>query len=130
MEQFLEDWITGRLPDTDEAFERLAGVMAPSFHIVGPAGEWFDAGGLLAYLRRQHGTDPDTRRWVVEPRVAHHDDVVAVVVFDEWQMRDGETLGSRVGCVFRSDPSAPNGVQWLHIHETRLPAAEAPPIPT
>ena len=38
LHEFFQQWFTGELPQTDEAFDRFVSVMAESFHIVSPAG--------------------------------------------------------------------------------------------
>lgn len=120
MERFLEEWISGWLDPSEQALARFGGVLAPSFHIVGPTGAVLDATELREYMRRQHGTDPETTRWVENSRLAHADPGLAVVIFDEWQVRDGQRKGSVVSAIFRAMTDAPNGVQWIHIHEVPL----------
>ena len=118
-EMFLEAWISGRI-ERSHGVGRFGEVLAPGFHIVGPSGELLSRRELLDYLVEQHGTDPGTRRWVENPRTWSVGDALAVVLFDERQVRDAQELASRVSILCEAAPSAPDGVRWLHVHESRI----------
>ena len=120
IEEFFEGWISGRLDSSDETFARFSGLLAPAFNIVGPTCILLTRIELLEYMRNQHGTDPQTSRWVENPRVAHDVAGLVVVVFDEWQIRDGVLKASTISVVATTKRDDPDGIQWVHIHETPL----------
>lgn len=121
LEAFLEGWISGSVDDSQATFSRFSNVLAPGFHIIPPAGfDPLDRSGLVEYTLRQHGTDPDTTRWVENVRIGHIGRGVAVVVYEEWQIRDGERKGSLISGVLCEASGTPNRVQWAHIHETTI----------
>ncbi len=121
LESWLEDWISGRVPASD--FQRFEDSLSPGFTIIPPLDyPILDRNGLLEYMERQHGTDHETRRWTDKVRVGHVSNTMAVVFYEEWQVRDGNQLASLITAVFVPAPQGPNGVQCAHIHETSLQA--------
>jgi hypothetical protein len=122
VEAFLQAWIGGSVDDSPATFARFGDVLAPGFHIIPPIGyDPLDRHGIIEYMLRQHGTDPATTRWVENARTGYVGNGVAVVVYEEWQVRDGERKGSIISAFFREASNTPNGVQWTHIHETTIP---------
>lgn len=41
--------------------------------------------------------------------------------YEEWQTTGGVATGRLSTAVMRSVPGFPNGLAWVHLHETRLP---------
>ena len=121
LHEFFEGWLGGGLANTEANFERLTAVMSPDFRIISPEGTVTDYESLLAGLRQGHNARPGFRLWVkqVEGRLLAPD--LALVTYEEWQEIEG-VMNARVStAVFRQKPTAPNGVEWLHVHETWLP---------
>ncbi len=125
LHRFLEGWVTGVLPRTEDAFERFKGVMAEGFAIVSPGGVTSGRDELFAELERAHGTlaggEKGFRIWIEDVRCRHVEGVLALVTYAEYQERSGETTGRRASALFRRKDGTPNGVEWLHLHETWLP---------
>ena len=128
LHQFFQDWFQGVLPKTDHAFARFAGVMDPAFHIVTPSGRKISIDTLGPGLRQAHGTwtrDSDegqgSRIWIKNTEVRPLTEELALVTYEEWQTRTGTTKGRLSTAILQRDPEAPNGVRWLHVHETWLP---------
>jgi hypothetical protein len=120
VEQFFEGWIKGSLAQTEAVYHRFASVIAPTFHIVLPSGLLWPGAELVAFMRHQYGTDPATRRWVERVRLGHLSPTGAVFVFEEWQVRDGQQKRNLISALFEAAAGTPNGVRWLHVHETPL----------
>ncbi|MEM1313872.1 MAG: hypothetical protein AAGI51_04910, partial [Pseudomonadota bacterium] len=59
--------------------------------------------------------------WVERAACRHVIGDVAVVTYEEWHRLEGETSARLSTVLHRDAPSAPGGVQWLHVHETWLP---------
>ena len=64
-----------------------------------------------------------TRFEIRNHRHRHTFGEVAVVTYEEWQTRGDSSQGRVATAVFQAAPAAPNGVVWLHLHETMLPGA-------
>ena len=121
-EAALERWIRGA-GEGSEALAEFADQLAPGLRIIGPSGEFHDRDSLLAYLREERGRDPVTTRWVEDLVCWSVVEGIVVVRYEEWQVRDGNRLGARISVVCRL--SEAEGVQWLHIHESRIEESEA-----
>lgn len=123
-EAFFADWIAGRLPKTEAAFARFKDVLAEAFVLIGPDGSEISRAALLDYFFTSHGADPTITRWVDDARVRHETDTFCVVTFVEGQTGARRTATSNISVLFTPDADAPNGVRWLHIHETPMLAAQ------
>ena len=127
LHEFFAAWFEGRLPGEDDAFARVADALAEGFELIGPDGSRRDRAELLASIRSNHGSHAASDRSFairiekVEPRRLA--DGLALATYEEWQTIDGEENGRVSSALFRSDPDAPERVAWVHLHETRLPAA-------
>ena len=119
---------------------RFSDVLAEGFRIVTPDGRTVERAPLLAGLRAAHAsrTEPTMRIWVdnIEARPAGGG--LWIVGYQEWQQREGEAArGRQSTAVMRARPKsartgsartgsggtgvpAPNGIEWLHVHETWL----------
>ncbi len=129
LHQFFQDWFRGELPQTDEAFDRFSGVMDDSFHIVSPGGRKTAIEPLRAGLRSAFGSwrpasveSEGSRIWIENTQFQALNEDLSLVTYEEWQKNEGPAKGRLSTAVFRRDPEAPNGVRWLHVHETWLPA--------
>ena len=122
---FFEDWFTGRVADTDKAFERCTGALAPGFEMVTPDGKSLDRDTALIGIRAAHGSHaPDGFRiWLRAARVRPVTDGLSIVTYEEWQTRKTVTRGRLSTALLGLRPEAPGGVEWLSVHETWLPGA-------
>ncbi len=118
LHQFFEDWFTGRLPQTEEAFQRFPLVTAPEFALIGPDGAARTRAQVLEWVWSIHGARPTTRMWIEDVRVAVVRPSLYLVTYDEWQA-DADSRSVRVSsALFEDSAGAPNGLNWLHVHET------------
>lgn len=128
LHDFFERWFEGRLPDEDDAFARVADALAEGFELIDPDGSRRDREEILVSIRSGHGSHAASGRSFgirienVEARALGEG--LALATYEEWQSVDGEENGRVSSALFGSDPDAPDGVAWLHLHETRLPARE------
>lgn len=127
LHDFFAQWFGGRLPATDAAFARFADTMTPEFTIIAPTGTLLGRAELLPRLRAAHGSSPGCQIWIERPALrATHGDVI-VATYEEWQRHAGRAATARLSTVvFRAQPATPNGLVWLHVHETWLTPQEAP----
>jgi len=125
LHRFLEQWFSGALPATEQEVERFKSVMAEGFAIISPRGVSTGREEMIAELERAHGSladaDKGFRIWVADVHLRHDLGDAALVTYAEYQELSGETTGRRTSALFRRKIDAPNGVEWVHMHETWLP---------
>ena len=122
----------GQAARTEEGFRRFSEVMDASFEVVTAAGDRHTLASLAATIDCAHGCMPhagfaiaiENTRLV---RTFGAGDARSYLVsYEEWQTV-GDAVTARVSsALFRDSPSAPNGLAWVHLHETYLPG-HAPP---
>jgi hypothetical protein len=124
LHDFFQGWLGGTLPATDEVYTRLADTQAPEFAIVTPGGELIPGERLLAQLRAAHGSRPGWRMWIENAELRFTQGGLTVATYEEWQRHaDGTVTGRLSTVIFRDQPGTPNGLAWVHVHETWLPEA-------
>jgi hypothetical protein len=124
LHDFFQEWLGGALPATDAAYARLVDTQAPEFMIVTPGGERILREPLLAQLRAAHGSRPGWRMWIENAELRCAQGGLTVATYEEWQRHADGTVTARLSTVvFRERPGTPNGLAWLHVHETWLPEA-------
>ena len=120
--EFVEAWLAGRATRDDETYERAHAVLADDFEIVSPSGERRSRATLLDELEAAHGLHADSSPpFEVDVREVRHRYTageLCLVGYEEWQRVDGDETGRVSSALFRRDETAPNGVEWLHLHET------------
>lgn len=123
LHRFFEDWFTGRLPDDEPTFQRLDAALADEFRIIPPDGQPMDKSQLVERLRSAHGAHPDAG-FVIEIRNVqsrYREPPLYLVTYEEWQRHNNDSWNGRLSSAwFREAEDAPNGLQWLHLHEAGL----------
>jgi hypothetical protein len=129
--QFFHDWFVGAVGNDDASFARAAGVLAPEFALVTPRGGLESRDSILDQIRALHGARASTplRIWIERftPRFVLGDG--CLVMYEEWQQLGAGRTARQATALFRRRDGTPNGVEWLHLHETWLPG-RAPLAPT
>ena len=120
LHQFFEEWLGGALTKTRENYERLTAVMNSDFNIISPDGKVTAYEPLMDGLWQAHDSRPDFRLWVKEVAVRPLSSRFALVTYEEWQQITGKVTARVSTAVFRQKANTPNGVEWLHVHETWL----------
>ncbi len=123
--QLLESWFVGAVPENDAALVRFLDVLAPDFEAVMPSGRLVDRAALVARLHELHGQWRDAhRRGRIRIERLHAralGEAVVLVTYEEWQDYGATSRGRQASAVLASaDSPAPNGLRWLHLHETWL----------
>lgn len=116
LHDFFQGWLRGeREPG---AFGRLDAALAEDFQMVVPSGRRLERRDVVSGLRGERGQFPSLEIRIEEPTLRAAGDGWRLAVYRERQRtEDGETL--RVSTVlFREDPDGPNGLRWVHVHET------------
>ena len=122
---FLRDWLAGAVPRTAETFARFSGVMDGGVEVVGPRGTVTGRDALVGEFEMLHGElaadANEFEIWIEKFRCRWAVGDHAVVTYEEWHRRRGETSARLSSALFRRDDATPCGVVWLHVHETWLP---------
>jgi hypothetical protein len=62
--------------------------------------------------------------WIAQAALVAEQGGLVLATYEEWQRQaDGSGSGRLSSVVFRQQPGTPNGLLWLHVHETWLPQA-------
>lgn len=124
LHQFFEGWIGGSLPRSGEAFSPLEAALANGFTFVTIAGELLDRGAVVEGIRGAHGARPGLEIDIRDPRLLHSEGDLLTAAYQEWQEAGGERSERISTVLFRRRGDAPNGLEWVHVHET--PFGEEP----
>jgi hypothetical protein len=124
LHRFFVAWYDRRTAaETD--FERFDRVMGPGMQMIPPAGVLLDRDTIVAYVQSNRGIfDGDFAIEIAEIRPAWEADGAIAVTYIERQTRAGEKTARRATALFTESSSAPNGVEWLHLHETWMQMAD------
>ena len=124
LHQFFQDWFNGDLPPTEDNFARLTKVLHKNFVLIGPDGIAIHQKSLLNTLRRAHNTRRNYNIWIENYHVLHDLDSLLIATYQERQTNLDDRMPvttTRISTVvFGEKPDTPNGVEWLHLHETWL----------
>ena len=127
LHRFFVDWLSGALPKTEAAFARCSDVLAEGFALISPRGVLTERAALIGELKAAHGSLGGSEPpFVIEVRNFRNrrtDGELCLVTYEEWQQREVQTTGRLSSAWFRARKGTPNGVEWLHVHETWLPQA-------
>jgi len=118
LHQFFEEWLGGARPETDAAFRRVEAALGEGFQLIHPSGERRSRRDVLAGLRRAHGSTPGLTIEIRDVRGRRPGDALLVATYEEWQRTDEAEDGRLSTVVFARSDEAPNGLRWLHVHET------------
>ena len=121
---FFVGWFSGMLPV--DAFETdFLGRFDEEFLLIPPAGALLSRAEFQSAVRRSHGTNPDFRIAIRNVKVHRVLGDHVLATYEEWQRN---ALASTppdnariVTVIFRKARS----LQWVHVHETRLPESIA-----
>ena len=118
LHQFFQDWYNNELARTEANFARCAEVLAPDFSIIFPGGEIVYQQPLLESLHKAHNSRDGMRIWIKNVQMRHQIGDLILATYEEWQEIEGK-ITARLSSVFlQKAPSKPNGLLWLHVHET------------
>jgi len=120
LHQFFQDWFNGITDPSEEDFSRLSDVLAEGFMLVSPDGRAIDRQPLLDGLYQAYNSRKGMRIWIREVRVLHWFDHLVLATYQEWQEIESQVTARLSSGLFREKAGTPNGLEWLHVHETWL----------
>eukprot|EP00249_Psilotum_nudum_P023549 c28919_g1_i4 orf=681-1124(+) len=118
---FFEKWLKGEVPNNDESYERLTGVIAKDATMVSHWGKGLSFIESLHAARRNHGLMQEKGfvLWVDNIMEQTLAEGVYLVTWQLWEQLAGEERkGYFATAIFIAKEGTPNGVVWLHFHET------------
>jgi hypothetical protein len=125
---FFDDWFTGACPRTEELLEaRLADRLGQDFQLIYPGGGVIDRAGLIDGVRQSYGKSPGYKTQIRDVRLRPMEaNGYLLVNYEEWQKNAANSTppnnGRLSSVVFRIVSHDPIKLEWLHLHETWLPA--------
>jgi hypothetical protein len=122
LHQFFQDWYNNQLAATNENFARCKNVLAPEFSIIFPNGDKVLCQPLLERLQKAHNSHTNMRIWIEDIQVLHQIGDLVLATYQEWQEINGEVSIRLSSVLFQKAQSTPNGLLWLHVHETWIQA--------
>ncbi|MDB5553331.1 MAG: hypothetical protein JWL86_3315 [Rhizobium sp.] len=106
-------------------FDRFDKVMGPGMLMIPPSGMMLDRDAVVSYVRDNRATfDGDYAIEIADVRLAWEAGNAIVVTYIEKQERRSVKTARRASALFVESSSAPNGVEWRHLHETWMQTAE------
>jgi hypothetical protein len=118
---FFEAWYQGTIDSSDRSFSRLEDVLAPEFTLITSDGYTIKREQLLALLRTEYAAKPDIEIWVENSQLRLTAGDIVLVNYEEHGTTKEGKRSNLITAVLRKNPKQPNGVEWIHIHEVRLP---------
>lgn len=118
LHQFFQDWYNNQLSPTNENFARCADVLDPDFSIIFPSGDKVLYQTLLDRLHNAHNSHTAMRIWIENIEVLHQVGDLILATYEEWQEIEGVVTSRLSSVFFKKVSSTPNGLRWLHVHET------------
>ncbi|MEL6308673.1 MAG: hypothetical protein AAFQ52_11065 [Chloroflexota bacterium] len=103
-----------------EAITRFTDVLAPLFLIVDSMGTVSTREETINAIESTYGKRPDIRIWIENIRARARNGRALIVHYEEWQTINGTTTMRHSTVIFAEREGLPNGLQWLHVHESGL----------
>lgn len=122
LHQFFQDYFSGKLPA--EAIERFINTLDTEFALVNASGNTADRHTIIDAIRQAHAQRPDIKIWIEQPHLRHESGDLLVATYEEWQTLAGKTTQRQSTVIFERDETLPNGLRWLHVHESGLKIIE------
>ncbi|MGX9117422.1 DUF4440 domain-containing protein [Mesorhizobium sp. BHbsci] len=124
LHRFFVDWFDRASADRVD-FSRFERVMGDGFCMVAPSGQVLDRKAVLDHIKASRATcDGDFAISIEDIRAGWQAGDTIVISYVEAQQRAGKHSRRRSSAVFTTSSSAPNGVEWRHLHETWLQMPE------
>ena len=124
LHRFFVDWFVVARADTVD-FGRFEAVMGEGLTMIAPSGAILDRDAVVDRVRQSRATcDEGFAISIEDIRPGWQADDMIVVLYVEAQLRGGKRSRRQSSAVFTTSSSAPNGVEWRHLHETWLQVPE------
>jgi len=123
--RFFVAWYDATTADTVD-FGRCEQAFGPDFHMIPPTGRVFDRTETIDLIRANRASfNGDFSIDIEDIGTFWEDGRMILMTYVEKQDRRGVKTARRASALFIKNSSAPNGVQWRHLHETWMQVAES-----
>lgn len=122
LHQFFQDYFRGVIDPV--AISRFVDAMGDGFTIINSAGHIADRTTIINVIRNAHNQRHNIKIWTENHQIRQIKEGLIVATYEEWQTTD-ETTQRQATVVFQQDEAAPNGLLWLHVHESGLRVVNA-----
>ncbi len=118
--RFFEAWYDAATADKTD-FGRCELTFGQAFHMIPPTGRIFDCTETIELIRANRASfHGDFSIEISDIRARFETADMIVVTYVEAQTRAGKYSRRQASALFTASSSAPNGVEWQHLHETWL----------
>ncbi|WP_349960223.1 hypothetical protein [Rhizobium sp. ZPR3] len=122
--RFFEAWYNAATADNTD-FDRCERTFGQAFHMIPPTGRLFDRAETIELIRTNRASfRGDFSIEISDIRSSFETEDTIVLTYVEAQMRAGKYSRRQASALFTASSSAPNGVEWQHLHETWLQMPE------
>ena len=119
LHRFLEAWLEGRIPRTEEGFADFRDALADDFVIVHPGGQRESKETVANGCWQAHGAKPAPFSIEIRNCARRYDDGrICLLTYEEWQR--GAESSTRISTALFRRSRDEGGVEWVHLHETWL----------
>ncbi len=129
LHEFFERWLgadtSGRTAvasqedaPADATMDRLERALGPDFAMVTPSGQLLPREALVSGLAAARSSRPGLRIEIEDPSLVAETPTLTVARYTEVQHSEGNTTRRISSVVFEQTDGAPNGLRWLHVHES------------
>ena len=118
--RFFEAWYDTATTDSID-FGRCERTFGQVFHMIPPTGRMFNRAETIELIRANRASfHGDFTIEISDIRASFETDDIIVLTYIEAQSRGGKYSRRQASALFTASSSAPNGVEWQHLHETWL----------
>lgn len=118
--RFFEGWYDAATAG-DIDFGRCERTFGQAFRMIPPTGRIFDRNETIELIRTNRASfRGDFTIEISDIRASFETDDAIVLTYVEAQSRAGKYSRRQASALFTASSSAPNGVEWQHLHETWL----------
>ena len=123
-----DEWFPGLCPQSEDLLEtRLGSRLAQDFQLIYPGGGVLDRASLIDGVRQSYAKSPGYKTQIRDVRLRPMEsDGYILANYEEWQKNAANSTppnnGRLSSVVFRILSDDPIKLEWLHLHETWLPA--------
>lgn len=122
--RFFEAWYDSATAGSTD-FGRCERTFGYAFHMIPPSGRIFGRAETIELIRANRATySSDFSIEITDIRASFETKDTIVLTYIEAQSRAGKYSRRQASALFTASSSAPNGVEWQHLHETWLQMQE------
>ncbi len=116
LHDFFEKYFKGKI---DSNIDRFAKVLDRNFELITPSADIVGRNEIIDIIKKSYNTRLDIKIWTEDVKILKISDEIIGAIYFELQKSNGSEPTKRISsALFRKDENAPNGLIWIHVHET------------